>query len=72
MDTSRPRLSILAITFLFTGLIADVIPHPALGPGLLQLGLNVLAPAEAKAEINFERSPNQFSAIEGDRQQDDI
>ncbi|MGF1497489.1 MAG: hypothetical protein ACFB8W_11780 [Elainellaceae cyanobacterium] len=71
MDTSRPRLSILVTAFLLTGLVADMVPHPALGPGIIRLGLNALAPEEAAAETFFERSPHQLSTVESD-QDDEI
>lgn len=36
MNPSKPKVSILVVAFFAVGLIADSLPHPALGPSLIE------------------------------------
>jgi hypothetical protein len=35
MKANKPKVSLIICVFLVAGLVADTIPHPRLGPGLL-------------------------------------
>ena len=49
MKSLELKLPIIAAAFLLMGLFADVLPHPALGPGLIQSGLEAVFPEEDNA-----------------------
>lgn len=51
MKSLELRLPIIATAFFLMGLFADVLPHPALGPGLIQSSLEVIFPEEDNAQI---------------------
>lgn len=44
MNSLKLRLITIASIFFVVGLVADLLPHPALGPGLIQSCLNAIFP----------------------------
>ena len=51
MKSLELRFPIIATAFFLMGLFADVLPHPALGPGLIQSGLEAVFPEEDNTQI---------------------
>ncbi|GEM_PF-6705753 len=54
--THKPhmKVSILVTTFLGIGLIADLLPHPALGPSILTMGVNAIW-GDRQTPVNADR-----------------
>ena len=65
MKPFQIRLSILAAAFLSIGLVTDLLPHPALGPGLIQSCMNAVFTEEIPdAQVANEPQPLKLGRIQ--------
>jgi hypothetical protein len=53
MSHTPLRLPVIAFFFLLMGIVVDLLPHPALGPGLIQSSMGIIFAEQEGAPTNL-------------------
>lgn len=63
--TAKPKVSLIICVFLIAGLIADTLPHPSLGPGLLASTLDFFRSQLSAESVTDSETESEASLSDG-------